>query len=141
MTGARLGMLVAAVLASLPAPARAAAAPAFLVLDLDGCAAAPAAEIRNIVEVELRRSVAVLAGAGAETPGTARPNVAKARLTCVDLLATIEIADPVTGKTLRRTVDLEPVPPVARAHLIALSIVELLVASWSELLTDAPPAA
>jgi hypothetical protein len=116
------------------------AAPAFLVLDLDGCRE-PSADIRKIVEVELRRSVALLDAAGSDAPDAAAPGVTTVRLTCDERAANIDIVDPVTVKTLKRTVALQPVAPVARAHLIALAIVELLLASWSELLTDADPGA
>jgi len=116
------------------------AAPAFLVLELEACKAAPPAEIRNIVEVELRRSVALLDAGGVGPSSTAAPGVTTARVACDDLVATIDVADPMTGKALRRTVDLQRVAPVARAHLVALSVVELLLASWSELLNDGQPA-
>ena len=126
-------------LRSIPASA-VPAAPAFLVLKLERCRES-SPDIRKIVEVELRRSVALLDTAASPAPDSDAPGVTTVRLTCDDEVANIDIADPVTGKTLQRAVALKPVAPVARAHLIALSIVELLLASWSELLTDAEPAA
>jgi hypothetical protein len=142
MTRAGLGVTCAVagvLLQSTPASA-VPEAPAFLVLNVDRCPES-SGDIRNIVEVELRRSVALLDAAGSAPPDAAAPGVTTVRVTCDDRVASIDIADPVTGKTLQRTVALEPVAPVARAHLIALSIVELLLASWSELLSDAEPAA
>jgi hypothetical protein len=62
-------------------------------------------------------------------------------VTCEAEVATLEVSDPVTGKSLRRRIDLASVPAAARARLVALAIVELVSASWYELLSDAEPVA
>jgi hypothetical protein len=120
-----------------------------LALDLSRCASVTPADVRDAAGVELRRSVAVAlsgdlsGGASGSPPRTSATTVV--RVTCDGLRAAIDIVDPLTGKTVTRVVDLNAAAPVARAHLLALAIVELLSASWLELetvpRTGAPPVA
>ena len=117
-----------------PRPAR-----AVLTLDLDGCPAVPAADIRNLVDVELRNTMALTDAAGPQRESDAAPNGTTVLLTCDQLTAQIDVSDPVTGKALKRTIDLSATASVARAHLVALSVVELLSASWAELLSNPEP--
>lgn len=65
---------------------------------------------------------------------------------CRDELTVVRVFDPVTDKTLERVLRLRRAAPQARSRLLALAIVELLVASWAELAaapqaTPAPTAA
>src|SRR5262249_33713515 len=48
----------------------------------------------------------------------------------------LRVDDPISGKSLSRDVDLAGAMPRARPRLVALALVELISASWSEL--DAP---
>src|SRR5262245_8737810 len=112
--------------------------PALLALALGGCPIVPAAEVQNMVAVELRRAVLPFDEA---TPNAgAPPATTIVRVGCAELRAAIRVEDRLTGKTVERTVDLGAAAPVARPHLLALSIVELLAASWVELQSNPRPA-
>ena len=106
-----------------------------LTLGLGSCPLVPAAGVRSIVATELHRPVLL----ATEPAAPAASAVATVQVICEGLRATIEIDDPVTGKKLGRVVDLGAAAPVARPHLLALSIVELLAASWVELETNPHP--
>src|SRR5262245_46117262 len=112
------------------------AEPPLVALDLDRCPVAPASEVLGLVGVETRRPVVptreVAAGLAAG-PSAGPSAVTAVRVICDGLRAEIEINDGLTGKTVRRVVDLAAAAPVARPHLLALSIVELLAATWIEL--------
>jgi hypothetical protein len=112
--------------------------PALLALALGSCPIVPAPEVHNIVAVELRRAVLPLDDGPAA--GSAPPATTIVRVTCTDLRAAIHVQDQLTGKTVERVVDLGTAAPVARPHLLALSIVELLAASWVELQSNPRPA-
>jgi hypothetical protein len=93
-------------------------------LDTSGCANVPAQAVRSIVSVELRTSIA-----------DAAPDVEATRISarCSGELATISIDDVLTHKSVSRVIDMTATAPIARPHLLALAIVELLAASWYEL--------
>ncbi len=116
-----------------------------LVLDLDRCAVVPAGDVRDLVGVELRRSVAVVLTA--PSPGDSSGSssgtftTTEVRVACAGWHAEIAIVDPLTGKTVTRAVDLQAAAPVARTRLLALAVVELLSASWMELENDPGPGA
>jgi hypothetical protein len=121
----------------------AASAP-FLSLDLGSCSVVPVGEVQSLVAIELRRPVvlqqATPTPTPTPTPAPAEPSATTAvRVTCQGLRAEITIDDPLTGKTVGRVVDLGAAAPVARPHLLALSIVELLAASWIELASNPRP--
>jgi len=107
-----------------------------LTLDLGSCPLVPAAGVQSIVATELHRPVLL----AAERSAPAASAVATVQVICDGLRAAIDIDDPVTGKKLGRVVDLGAAAPVARPHLLALSIVELLAASWVELESNPHPA-
>ncbi len=100
-------------------------------LHIASCLGTSHAEIRRIVELELR---AKLVGDGAENRDATRVT-----LDCHNPHVILEIQDPVTGKALRRSYNLTAVAKVAHSRALALAIVELLSASWSELEVNETP--
>src|SRR5207253_2724669 len=59
---------------------------------------------------------------------------------CAETRADMRVEDPLTSKSVSRSIDLAGTAPIARPHLLGLSIVELISASWFELASDAPAA-
>lgn len=114
-----------------PAPAAAEDHPP-LSLSVEPCEGVDASEVRRVVAIELRGSLR-------SHPDTGNATHARAR--CIDGDARLEVDDPLTGKSLQRTVRLQRADPRARARLLALAIVELVAASWSELALSPAPRA
>lgn len=79
-----------------------------------------AEELRRIATLELAR-----APSGVEL---------NASVECLGAMGRLSVDDPLTHKTLSRRVDLSKVPQSGRARTLALALVELVEASWSELL-------
>jgi len=109
-----------------------AAAPAGPALDvtIDDCAGVPSERVLAVLAVELRTAQP---GAGAEGRATA------VSVTCSEAGVELRVADPLTQKTLSRTVRLSAAAPVVRPRLLALAIVELVSASWAELSWNPEP--
>ena len=106
-------------------------APPLVALRLDRCPALPPHDIQGMIAVEIHRPVVPPAGDGR--------SITTVNVICEGLRAQIQIDDPITGKTIGRVVDLDAAAPVARPHLLALSIVELLAATWIELQSNPHP--
>jgi hypothetical protein len=100
-------------------------------LALATCLDVPPEEVRRIVGIELR---ALLVDEREATNDTTVVVV-----DCHNPYAVIDVTDPITGKTLKRTVDLTESARIARPRLLALSIVELVSASWTEIESNPPP--
>lgn len=96
-----------------------------LALDLDGCPAVARAPVEKIVELELRASVVATRGA-----------VTSVVVRCDGQRATLQVDDPLTQKSLTRAVDLQAAGSSGSARLLALSIIELVLTSWTELESD-----
>ncbi len=94
-------------------------------LELAKCEDVSAAEVRRIAGLELHLPV---------EPSSTDPTskLTTVLIECGDD-ATITLVDTVTGKKLIRQIELGHVAPIARPRLLALSVVELLSASWAEL--------
>lgn len=118
---------IAAILCS--ASARAADHP-MVELDLDPCVG-DTDEIRRVVMVEL-------AGLLADRPDASGDRT-HASATCDGPRAMLQVDDPITRRSLRRSVDLAGAPTPGRPRLLALALVELIASSWTEL-EPAPPA-
>jgi hypothetical protein len=91
-------------------------------------------DVRHIVELELR----------APLSNRKAPDVTLVRVRPVaDRPSQVEIVidDPLTGKSLARTVDLLALGPGGSTRLLALAVIELITASWSELETNPRPIA
>jgi hypothetical protein len=99
-------------------------------LDIDACVDAPAPEIRRVVAVEL----GALLDTSDATADRTRVNVG-----CEGGAIVLRVDDPVTAKSLARTIAIAETPATARGRLIALAIVELVSASWTELELNPEP--
>jgi hypothetical protein len=97
-----------------------------------GCDPVLAGEAQRIATVELR---ATLVNAPPD------PSVTRVTAVCQGASAALEVRDPMTGKSLQRTVALTETAPNARARLLALAVAELVAASWSELENNPQPRA
>lgn len=114
-------MAAAAVVLSLVAY-RDARAVSKLPVVFDPCVAALAQPVQRLIDIEL----SALSSASLLT--------AQAHVQCEQTGAvTIRIDDRLTNKTLARTLDLSRVATSARVRALALAVVELLAASWTEL--------
>ena len=100
-------------------------------LELRGCDAAFADEVRRIAGIELHASVVAAQGA--------RAIVTEAIVTCREGLADLLVSDAATAKVSLRTVSLVETSPRARARLIALAVAELVSTSWEEVETNPEP--
>jgi hypothetical protein len=121
----------AAVLAH-PRAARAQEAHPPVALDIDACADVDTAAIQRLVPIELG---APLVPSGL---GDARETT-RATVSCVanqPMQVRLEVRDPTTGKSLDRVITLERVQKADQARLVAISVVELVAASWGELRHD-----
>ncbi|MEM7604020.1 MAG: hypothetical protein AAF411_01585 [Myxococcota bacterium] len=88
--------------------------------------------VRRIVSLELR-------GRLADTNDT---EVTRADARCgTGARIELEVTDTLTGKVLQRTLDLSAEDPRARPRLLALGLVELVAASWTELRVTPEPSA
>jgi len=98
-----------------------------VTLSVDPCAQVSQPEVRRVLELELLSSRAAITGV-------------TAAVACEGEALAFSVDDPITGRALTRTVDLSRAAPNARARLLALAIVEVVEASWSEQLFSPPPA-
>jgi hypothetical protein len=114
-------------------PAGASAAPPPIELDVKPCPDVDAAELRRIATIELGAEEVDNRG---EDSGTTHVEVV-----CTDHVAEIRVLDPLTRKSLARTISLEGVAAPARSRLLALAVAELVDASWVELETNPEPVA
>jgi hypothetical protein len=105
-----------------------AAAPVVNVEVAPTCAGIDAAEVQRVVSIELR-----LSNEHESAFAT------KVRADCDGTSVRLHVADAVSRKTVERTVELESVGDVARSRTLALAIVELITASWSELSVNPEP--
>ncbi|MEM6958748.1 MAG: hypothetical protein AAF645_23905 [Myxococcota bacterium] len=101
-----------------------------LRLEMATCASIPAEEVRRIVAIELRGRLAEPTAPIGETT--------RASVTC-DGPVQITVDDPITGKQLLRTIALRDDEPEVRARVLALAVVELVSASWAELVANPEP--
>ena len=92
-------------------------------VEVDPCADVDGTVVRRLVAIELGTPLA-------EAPA---PEVTRLAAHCEGALVALTVDDPITGKTLARRIDLRIDPASARARLLALAAVELVVASWIEL--------
>lgn len=88
----------------------------------DPCVGELAQAVQRLIDIEL------------STLSSASLPTAQAYVLCeLTGAVTIRIDDPLTNKTLARTLDLSRVAASARVRALALAVVELLAASWTEL--------
>lgn len=109
-----------------------------VAIEVVGCDPAMARESQRIAAIELRAILVESDPAARSTPGGAATRVTA---TCRSTEVVIDVADPITGKSLERVVSLAEAPPNTRARLLALAIAELIAASWLELERNPEPQA
>ncbi len=93
----------------------------------EGCGALDLAEVERVLALELAHLLS-------EKSSVTLPKV---RITCAGAEMRIRVDDPVTGKTLERTLPM-PTEPKGRERTMALAISQLFLTSWLELLSPAP---
>jgi len=120
-TGRQLGVVSLLVVLATSSVAWADDGASGVTLEIEPCVRADAAAVRKYFELEL----------GSER--TRAADGAQIEVACAGELIELRVNDPLTGKSLSRRID--PGPPAGRNRLIALAVLELLVASWSELET------
>ena len=99
-------------------------------LAIDACVPADADEVRRVLALELK---------GALLPrGSSEDDATQVTVGCEGELVKLVVNDALTTKTLSRPLELARKDQRVRARLLALSIVELVVASWSELVLEPP---
>lgn len=103
-----------------------------VALAIDPCAKVDVANVRRVFLIELRTSVPK-ASLGDASQG------ARIQVACDGALILLQISDQVTGKSVARRIDLSRTPAEGRDRLLALAVMELLVASWAELRTTPKP--
>ncbi len=105
-----------------------------VAIEVVGCDAPLASEVRRIAAIELRATLME------PTPGGAADEpVTRVIASCGSGDARLDVNDPTTGKSLQRPVALTEAAPRERPRLLALAIAELVTASWSELETNPHP--
>ena len=119
-------MMMAAVLLSMVG--RAHAAPQ-LSIGLTGCEGTDLAAVKRLAAIEL----------SVEVTAEGAPRTTRVEIVCTGSVAEIAVDDPLTGKRLARTLNLDATVPAARARLLALGASELVAASWAELEARARP--
>lgn len=123
-----------------------------LQLQINDCVGVSAEEVAQVVSLELRAIIAATRTAqttqvgvscksrfteiSVEDPDTRQPIIREVE---PRPLLDIRVDDPITGKWLLRSVDLNRYPQAARSRLLALAISELVMASWVELLVNPNP--
>ncbi len=122
-------LVTASLLLTLPA---AAAVPLAIEID-DGVAIADKNAVRKLVELNLHSS----------SEATSRSGTTWVRVAPVtgSSFVRIDVDDPVTGKSVARTVDIFALGKAGASRLLATAIVELVSASWAELATNPTPVA
>lgn len=93
-------------------------------VQVDPCLGVAEAEVRRLTRLELGRS------------GPSAP--IHASVECVKGGALVRVDDPVTRKSLARTIELKQVTSKTMARYLALAIAELVEASWAELTLPTP---
>lgn len=109
------------------------AAPVGVVLEV-ACGELDVVEVRRIVAIELRLRSSAEPGRGDEW-------ATRVQAECNELELQLRVDDPLTRKQLTRTFDLAGSAPTTRSRLVALAIAELVLASWTELVSNPTPQA
>lgn len=100
---------------------------------VDECLRAHQAEIRRLFALELRAQPI-------EEATVEEPSATRARVTCTpDGEVELRVDDPLTGKRLARAIGVTSTPDDQRPRLVALALVELVYAAWSELVLTLLP--
>lgn len=121
-------VLVAALLS--PAVGRAQGAAIHVPVDIDPCVPIEPVKFEYLLGIELSAEA---------SPGAQGQSAARVTLQCDEGAIAITVRDAVTRKELTRRVELDRVDPSARTRLMALTVAELVLASWMELRMEPRP--
>jgi len=102
----------------------ASANPSGVTLQIESCPALPAAELAQLVALEL--------GTPALPPGQVGDRVARVQVTCDGAIVRIAVADPPTGTALARATVFPPERQNVLVRLVAIAISELVLTSRGE---------
>ena len=105
-----------------------------VTVEIDPCLSVARSEVLRLTELELDARVV--------SPSLAPPHATRVEVSCAGKHVRLRVTDPVTGKSLERTLALTTHEVDVTGRLVALAIVELVLTSWMELtLPDPPPPA
>lgn len=107
------------------------AAPPVRVVFEGDCPELDAREVGRILAIELRLPTT--------EPDRGEEWATRVQAECNELAVGLRVDDPLTRKQLARTFDLTGSAPTTRARLVALAIAELVLASWTELVSNPTP--
>lgn len=98
---------------------------------IDPCLSVARSEVLRLTELELDARVV--------SPSLAPPHATRVDVTCDGRHVKLRVTDPVTGKSLERTLALGTHEVDVTGRAVALAIVELVLTSWMELTFPDPP--
>jgi len=102
-----------------------------VTVEIDPCLSVARSEVLRLTELELDARVV--------SPSVAPPHATRVDVTCVGEHVHLRVTDPVTGKSLERTLALVTHEVDVTGRAVALAIVELVLTSWMELTFPDPP--
>src|SRR5262245_45749962 len=127
MTHASALVAVALALTGRPSPAKGLE----VTVEIDPCLSVAKSEVLRVTELELDARVV--------SPSLAPPHATRVDVSCAGRYVRLRVTDPVTGKSLERTLALETQEVDVTGRAVALAIVELVLTSWMELTFPEPP--
>jgi hypothetical protein len=127
MTHASAVVAVALALTGRPSPAKGLE----VTVEIDPCLSVAKSEVLRVTELELDARVV--------SPNVAPPHATRVDVSCAGRYVRLRVTDPVTGKSLERTLALETQEVDVTGRAVALAIVELVLTSWMELTFPEPP--
>jgi hypothetical protein len=98
---------------------------------IDPCLAVARSDVLRLTELELDTRVI--------PPSLAPDHATRVDVSCAGKHVHLRVTDPVTGKSLERTLALSPQEEDVTARAVALAIAELVLTSWMELTFPDPP--
>jgi len=102
-----------------------------VTVEIDPCLSVARSEVLRLTELELDARVV--------SPSLAPPHATRVEVTCAGRHVRLRVTDPMTGKSLERTLALGTHEVDVTGRAVALAIVELVLTSWMELTFPDPP--
>src|SRR5262245_9672465 len=102
-----------------------------VTVEIDPCLSVARSEVLRLTELELDARVV--------SPSVAPPHATRVEVTCAGQHVKLRVTDPVTGKSLERTLALGTHEVDVTGRAVALAIAELVLTSWMELTFPEPP--
>ena len=119
--------LFGAAITLAPRNALGAAPPAHL--EVEGCPTLDAHSVQRIFAADL----------GTPETSEAGPDVTEVTVTCENDRVTIRVRDPISRKTVKRSIDPKSFGTGAESRIVAIAASELVLASWAELSANPKP--